>query len=90
MRGFLEASAIVYFTAADLISRFPLIVSSFLTTTILPAKSEDFVLKDQALLEKYVNAFYKNGMFFVIPMCLGIAIFAKEFMVLYTLPILYI
>ena len=80
MGGFLAASAIGYFTAADPISRLPLIVSSSLATTILPAASEAYALKDQNLLEKYVNASYKYGMFFVIPMCVGIAIFAKEIM----------
>ena len=58
----------------------PLIISSSLATTILPAASEAYALKDQNLLEKYVNASYKYGMFFVIPMCVGIAIFAKEIM----------
>ena len=80
MGGFLAASAIGYFTAADPISRLPLIISSSLATTILPAASEAYALKDQNLLEKYVNASYKYGMFFVIPMCVGIAIFAKEIM----------
>ncbi|AMK16234.1 flippase [Methanobrevibacter olleyae] len=80
MGGFLAASAIGYFIAADPISRLPLIVSSSLATTILPASSEAYALKDQLLLEKYVNASYKYGMFFVIPMCVGIAIFAKEIM----------
>ena len=46
----------------------------------MPAASEAYALKDQNLLEKYVNASYKYGMFFVIPMCVGIAIFAKEIM----------
>ena len=80
MGGFLAASAIGYFTAADPISRLPLIVSSSLATTILPAASEAYALKDQNLLEKYVNASYKYGMFFVIPMCVGIAIFARGIM----------
>jgi stage V sporulation protein B len=42
MGGFLAASAIGYFTAADPISRLPLIVSSSLATTILPAASEAY------------------------------------------------
>ena len=32
------------------------------------------------MLEKYVTASYKYGMFFVIPMCVGIAIFARNVM----------
>ena len=80
MGAFLTASAIGFFTAADPISRLPLIVSISLATTILPAASEAYALKDQVLLEKYVNSSYKYGMFFVIPMCVGIAIFAREIM----------
>ena len=72
------AKRLLFFS--DPISRLPLIVSSSLATTILPAASEAYALKDQNLLEKYVNASYKYGMFFVIPMCVGIAIFAKEIM----------
>ena len=80
MGGFLPAVAIGYFTAADPIARLPLVISNSLATTILPATSEAYALKDQALLEKYVNASYKYGMFFVIPMCVGIAIFARGIM----------
>lgn len=80
MGAFLPAAAIGYFTAADPIARLPLVVSNSLATTILPATSEAYALKDQALLEKYVTASYKYGMFFVIPMCVGIAIFARGVM----------
>ena len=73
MGAFLPAVAIGYFTAADPIARLPLVVSNSLATTILPATSEAYALKDQVLLEKYVTASYKYGMFFVIPMCVGIA-----------------
>ena len=80
MGAFLPAAAIGYFTAADPIARLPLVVSNSLATTILPATSEAYALKDQALLEKYVTASYKYGMFFVIPMCVGIAIFSRGVM----------
>ena len=80
MGAFLPAVAIGYFTAADPIARLPLVVSNSLATTILPATSEAYALKDQALLEKYVTASYKYGMFFVIPMCVGIAIFSRGVM----------
>lgn len=78
MGVFLPAVAIGYFTAADPIARLPLVISSSIATTILPATSEAYALEDQNLLEKYVKAAYKYGMFFVIPMCVGIAIFAQE------------
>ena len=67
-----------YFTAADPIARLPLIVSISLATTILPAVSEAYALEDRKQLQKYVNDAYKYGMVLVIPMCVGIAVFAKE------------
>lgn len=78
MGVFLTSTVIGYFTAADPIARLPLIVSSSLATTILPAASEAFATKDKKLLSKYVRDTYKYGMFFVIPMCIGIAVFARE------------
>lgn len=80
MGTFLTATAIGYFTAADPISRLPLIVSNSLATTILPAASEAYATRNKPLLQKYVDASYKYGMVFVVPMCVGIAIFAKEIM----------
>ena len=78
MGAFLTAAAVGYFTAADPIARLPLIVSISLATTILPAVSEAYALKDRKQLQKYVNDAYKYGMVLVIPMCVGIAVFAKE------------
>jgi len=65
-----------YFGAANLISRFPLIVSTSLATTILPAVSVAFSKKDENLLSKYVSQAYKYSMLMVIPMCVGISLFA--------------
>ena len=78
MGAFLTAAAVGYFTAADPIARLPLIVSISLATTILPAVSEAYALEDRKQLQKYVNDAYKYGMVLVIPMCVGIAVFAKE------------
>lgn len=75
---FLTSTVIGYFGVSDPIARLPLIVSGSLATTILPAASEAFASKDNNLLQKYVEESYKYGMFFVIPMCVGIAIFSKE------------
>ena len=80
MGVFLTSSLIGYFTAADPIARLPLVVSNSLATTILPAVSEAYAIKNRPLLEKYVTDTYKYGMFFVIPMCVGIAVFAKSIM----------
>ena len=65
-----------YFGAADPISRFPLIISTSLATTILPAVSAAFSKKDQTLLSKYVLQAYKYSMLIIIPMCVGISLFA--------------
>ena len=51
-------------------------MSISLATTILPAVSEAYALKDRDQLQKYVNDAYKYGMVLVIPMCVGIAVFA--------------
>lgn len=78
MGVFLTSTAIGYFTAADPIARLPLVVSISLATTILPAASEAFATKNQELLSRYVRDTFKYGMFFVIPMCIGIAVYASE------------
>jgi stage V sporulation protein B len=74
---FLISTLVGYFTAADPIARLPLIISISIATTILPAASEAFSTKNQELLSKYVSQSYKYGMILVIPICIGIAMFAK-------------
>lgn len=66
-----------YFGAADPISRFPLIISSSIATTILPAVSSAFSIKNQNLLTKYVLQSYKYSMAVIIPMAVGISLFAS-------------
>lgn len=78
MGYFLTSETIGYYTAADPIGRLPLMISSSLATTILPAVSEAFSLKNKNLLGKYVTNVYRYGMVFVVPMCVGIAMYAKE------------
>lgn len=80
MGKFLVSDLIGYFTAADPIARLPLIISTSIATTILPASSAAFSTKDQGLLNKYVSQSYKYGMVLVIPMCIGIAMFANTIM----------
>jgi stage V sporulation protein B len=77
---FLASNLIGYYTAADPIARLPLVISISIATTILPASSEAFSTKNQALLDKYVSQAYKYSMLFIIPMCVGIAMFATEIM----------
>ena len=84
MGRFLTFEDVGFFAAADPIARLPLIISISIATTILPASSEAFKLKDTAMLQKYVSDAYKYSLLFVVPMCVGLALFASP-----TLRILY-
>nr|WP_295000882.1 flippase [uncultured Methanobrevibacter sp.] len=84
MGRFLTFDDIGFFAAADPIARLPLIISVSIATTILPASSEAFKLKDIDMLQKYVSQAYKYSLLFVVPMCVGLAMFASP-----TLRILY-
>lgn len=84
MGRFLTFDDIGFFAAADPIARLPLIISVSIATTILPASSEAFKLKDIDMLQKYVSQAYKYSLLFVVPMCVGLALFASP-----TLRILY-
>ena len=84
MGRFLTFDDIGFFAAADPIARLPLIISISIATTILPASSEAFKLKDTKTLQKYVSEAYKLSLLFVVPMCVGLAMFASP-----TLRILY-
>ena len=84
MGRFLTFDEIGFFAAADPISRLPLIISVSIATTILPASSEAFKLKDTVMLQKYVSDSYKLSLLFVVPMCVGLAMFAAP-----TLRVLY-
>ncbi len=84
MGRFLTFDDVGFFAAADPIARLPLIISISIATTILPASSEAFKLKDIDMLQKYVSEAYKFSLLFVVPMCVGLALFASP-----TLRILY-
>ena len=84
MGKFLTFADIGFFAAADPIARLPLIISISIATTILPASSEAFKLRDIDMLQKYVSEAYKFSLLFVVPMCVGLALFASP-----TLRILY-
>ncbi len=75
---FLTTGVIGYFGVVDPIARLPLIISGSIATSILPAASEAFAIKDELLLQRYVEESYKYGLFFIVPMSLGIAIFSRE------------
>ncbi|MDR1722082.1 MAG: flippase, partial [Methanobrevibacter sp.] len=79
---FLTSTFNGYFAAADPIARLPLVISISVATVILPASSEAFATKNKTLLERYVTLSYKYSLFFIIPMCIGIALFSHEIMAL--------
>ena len=84
MGKFLTFDDVGFFAAADPIARLPLMISISVATTILPASSEAFKLKDIDMLQKYVSEAYKYSLLFVVPMCVGLALFAEP-----TLRVLY-
>lgn len=84
MGKFLTFADVGFFAAADPIARLPLMISISVATTILPASSEAFKLKDTMTLQKYVSEAYKFSLLFVVPMCVGLALFASP-----TLRVLY-
>lgn len=84
MGKFLTFDDVGFFAAADPIARLPLMISISVATTILPASSEAFKLKDTQTLQKYVSEAYKYSLLFVVPMCVGLAMFAAP-----TLRVLY-
>ena len=84
MGKFLTFADVGFFAAADPISRLPLMISISVATTILPASSEAFKVKDVDALQKYVGESYKIALLFVVPMCIGLALFATP-----TLSLLY-
>jgi len=84
MGKFLTFQDVGFFAAADPISRLPLMISISVATTILPASSEAFKVHDIPALQKYVGESYKISLLFVVPMCIGLALFATP-----TLRLLY-
>ena len=84
MGKFLTFADVGFFAAADPIARLPLMISISVATTILPASSEAFKLHDTNALQKYVGESYKISLLFVVPMCIGLALFAVP-----TLQLLY-
>lgn len=76
MGKFLTFEDVGYFAAADPISRLPLMISISVATTILPASSEAFKVRDIPALQRYVGESYKISLLFVVPMCIGLALFS--------------
>lgn len=78
MGRFLTTDDVGYFSAADPIARLPLMIPVAIATTILPAASEAFAAKKRESLQKYISQAYTLSLLFVVPMCLGIALFSTS------------
>jgi len=74
---YLTVEDAAYYTTADPIARLPLIISLSVAAVILPAASEAASLKDKKLLETYITQSYRYVVLLVLPICVGIAIFAR-------------
>ncbi|MDO5859448.1 flippase [Methanobrevibacter sp.] len=65
-----------FYNAADPISRIPLVISLSISTVLLPATAEAYVLKNQKLLQEYVVDCLRYCILTVIPMCVMISMFS--------------
>ncbi|WP_042708060.1 flippase [Methanobrevibacter wolinii] len=75
--AYLASNFAGYYTNASAIARLPLIISMSVATSALPAASEAFSLKDHSLLEKYIHQSYRYVIIVVLPLCVGVAVFAQ-------------
>ena len=71
-----------YYTNASAIARLPLIISTAVATSVLPATSEALSLKDGPLLQTYISQSYRYVGFFVVPLCTVTIIFATPILAL--------
>ena len=76
---FMLSSDVGFYNAADPISRIPLVISLSISTVLLPATAEAYVLKDQKLLQEYVVDCLRYCILTVIPMCVIISMFSMPF-----------
>jgi len=74
---YLPTTDAAYYTTADPIARLPLIISLSVAAVILPAAAEAASLKDKTLLATYITQSYRYVVLVVLPMCVGIALFAQ-------------
>ncbi|MBQ6220423.1 MAG: flippase [Methanosphaera sp.] len=65
-----------YYNAADPISRIPLVISLSISTVLLPATAEAYVLKDQKLLQEYIVDCLRYCILSVLPLCVLISMFS--------------
>lgn len=74
---FMTLAHVGYYTSADPIARLPLVISLSVSSTLLPAASEAYALKNKKSLENYVVQSYRYVILLVLPVCVGIGVFAK-------------
>ena len=73
---FMLSRDVGFYNAADPISRIPLVISLSISTVLLPATAEAYVLKNQKLLQEYVVDCLRYCILTVIPMCVMISMFS--------------
>ena len=73
---FMLSTDVGFYNAADPISRVPLVISLSISTVLLPATAEAYVLKNQKLLQEYVVDCLRYCILTVIPMCVIISMFS--------------
>lgn len=73
---YMTSDFVGYYNAASPVARLPLIISMAVATSVLPATAEAMSLKDHELLKTYVLQSFRYVAVFVIPLCVGTAVFA--------------
>lgn len=73
---YLPSEYVGYYGITTPVARLPLIISMAVATALLPAASEAVSLKDKNLLKTYINQSYRYVTLLVLPLSVGIMIFA--------------
>ncbi len=79
---FMLSTDVGYYTAADPISRIPLMISLSISTVLLPATAEAYTLKDMKLLRRYVVDCLRYSILIVLPLCIGLSVFSKPTLII--------
>lgn len=79
---FITVTKIGYFGVAEPISRLPIMISSTLATTMLPATSKNYAEENNIMLEKYTFDSIRYNILITLPICILIMVFSKEIILL--------
>jgi len=74
---FMDVTYVGYYNIASPIARLPLIISSSVAVSLLPAASEALVLNGNNLIQKYVVHSYRYMILVLLPICIIIMVFSK-------------